>query len=80
MSQQLGYKRGDGVIVTQVEPNSAAYEAGIRRGMLILQVNQKAVNNAQAFHEAVADAERAKRVLLLVQDRKTTRYVALPLG
>lgn len=80
LAQQLGYKRGDGVVVTQVEPNSAAYEAGIRRGMLILQVNQKTVNNTQAFHEALAGAERSKRVLLLVQDRKSTRYVALPFG
>jgi serine protease Do len=80
LAQQLGYKRGEGVVVTQVEPYSAAYEAGIRRGMLILQVNQKAVRNAQAFHDAVGESERSQRVLLLVQDRKSTRYVALPLG
>jgi serine protease Do len=80
LAQQLGYERHEGVVVSRVEPDSAAARAGLRPGMLIRQVNQKDVENMRDFQTALAESERTQRVLLLVQDRQSTRYVALRFG
>ena len=66
--------------MTQVDPNSEAYQAGVRRGMLIRQVNRHDVSNTQEFQQALEQAESTKRVLLLVQDQQATRYITFPLG
>ena len=80
LAKQLGYDSPEGVIVTQVDPNSEAYQAGVRRGMLIRQVNRQDVSSTQEFRQALEQAESTKRVLLLVQDQQATRYITFPLG
>ena len=80
LAKQLGYDSPEGVIVTQVDPNSEAYQAGVCRGMLIRQVNRHDVSNTQEFRQALEQAEATKRVLLLVQDQQATRYITFPLG
>ena len=80
VAQQLGYDGTDGVVVTQIDPGSKAYEAGVRRGMVIREVNHQEVSNTQAFRQAVSKAERDKRVLLLVQSQQATMYITFPLG
>ena len=80
LANQLGYDTPEGVIVTQVDLQSPAYLAGIRRGMLIRQVNRQEVHNVQEFQKAVAQSEQNKHVLLLVQDQTATRYITLRLA
>ena len=80
LARQLGYNNTDGVIVTQIDPNSEAYQAGVRRGMLIRQVNRQEIHNTKEFQRALGQAERAKRVLLLVQDQEATRYITFDLA
>jgi serine protease Do len=80
LAAQLGYNTTEGVVVTQVAPRSEAYTAGIRRGMLIRQVNRQDVSDVQEFRQALASSEQTHRVLLLVQDQQATRYIALNLA
>lgn len=80
LAEQLGYENPEGVVVTRVEPNSAAYQAGIRRGMLIRQINRQDVDNMQEFQAALQKSSNANQVLLLVQDQQASRYVVLPVG
>jgi serine protease Do len=80
VAEQLGYENQEGVVVTRVEPNSAASQAGIRRGMLIRQVNRQDVGNMQEFQAALQKSGNANQVLLLVQDQQASRYVVLPVG
>jgi serine protease Do len=80
LAEQLGYENREGVVVTRVEPNSAASQAGIRRGMLIRQVNRQDVDNLQEFQAAFQKSRNANQVLLLVQDQQASRYVVLPVG
>src|SRR5256885_2626389 len=44
LSDALGYARGRGVLITAVEPDSPADEAGIERGLVIYQVDTSDVN------------------------------------
>jgi serine protease Do len=80
IAQQLGYKDTEGVIVTQIDPRSAAYQAGVRRGMVIREVNHQEVNNIQDFRQAVQKAEQEKQLLMLVENQQATMYITFPLG
>jgi serine protease Do len=66
-----------GVVVAGVTPGSAADDAQLRRGDVILEVNRKPVKDAAAFRAAVKSAEKAKSVLLLVKRGDSTIFLAL---
>ena len=80
LAQQLGYSDAEGVVVTQIDPRSEAYQAGVRRGMVIREVNHQEVNNTQDFRQAVQKAEQGKQLLMLVENQQATMYIAFPLG
>jgi serine protease Do len=80
LARQLGHDSTDGVLVTQIDPNSEAYQAGLRRGMIIRQVNRRDVRNMEEFRRALGQSEQSKRVLLLVEDQEATRYIAFNLA
>jgi len=65
-----------GAVITQVEPNSAAYEAGLREGDVILEINRKPVKSAE---DAVQLTENAKdkRTLLRIWSKGGSRYVVV---
>src|SRR5213082_1018511 len=44
LSDALGYVRGRGVLITAVEPDSPADQAGIKRGMVIYRINKSDVS------------------------------------
>lgn len=77
IADQFGYEGEAGVVVSSVEPGSAADDAGIREGMLIKEVNRKSVKNTQEFEEALKAGGDKKAVLLLVFDGRVAHYVAL---
>jgi len=66
----------DGAVVTQVDPDSAAAEAGIQPGDVILEINRTAVNDAD---EAVKLSSKAdeKSTLLKIWSRGGSRYVVV---
>ncbi len=69
-----------GLLVTQVEADSPAEEAGMRSGDVILQAGQKPVNSAAAF-DSIVDENRAKGVIMLLvsRDKRTLfRTIAVP--
>jgi serine protease Do len=66
-----------GVIVSEVDPNSAAAEAGLQRGDVIQEVNHKPVHNMEEYQAAIAGAGN-QSVLLLVSHGGTTLYVVIP--
>jgi serine protease Do len=68
MAKQFGYKEGvKGVVVTQVQPDSPAADAGLHRGVLLVKVDKTRVKDAAAVREAVAKAALDKGVLLQVR-------------
>jgi serine protease Do len=80
LAYQLGYEGQEGVIVADVQPGSDAARVGLRRETLIRQVNRQSVRNTAEFMQALRESEQSKRVLLLAQDRRGTRFVALNLS
>jgi serine protease Do len=76
IGQQLNLPSGTrGVVITSVDPSSAAAEAGVQRGMVIQEVNHKPVNSIEEYKRALADSQGT--VLLLVNYGGTTSYIAI---
>ena len=75
VAEQLQIEEQAGVVVSAVEPASAAEEAGMRRGDVILEVNRKAVASVGEFREALAGSDRG--ALLLVSRGGAEIIVAL---
>jgi serine protease Do len=73
---------GRGVVVTGVEPNSAAAEHGFQRGDVILEVDGKAVSTPAEVSQDINDnrASGKHSVLLRVQSGNRMAFVALPVG
>jgi serine protease Do len=65
-----------GVVVTELDPSSAAAAAGIREGDVIQEVNHRPVRNVEQFRQALS-ASANQAVLLLVNRAGTTHYVVI---
>jgi serine protease Do len=77
LAQQLQLPAGTkGVVVTQVDPSSAAASVGLDRGMVIQEVNRKPVNNVDEYKRALAGSNN-QPVLLLVNQGGVTRYLVV---
>ncbi|MEO0620469.1 MAG: PDZ domain-containing protein, partial [Pseudomonadota bacterium] len=72
----------EGVIVTNVTPESEAAEKGITAGDIILEVSGAKVNEPEDVEAAVRKAEERGRraVLLRIQSGDNQRFIALPLN
>jgi serine protease Do len=72
---------GKGVVVTAVDPNGPAADAGFKVGTVILDVGGKAVGNSGDVAKALQDAQAQGKhgVLMRVQVDGATRFVAVPL-
>ena len=74
-----GLQPDEGILVTSVDSDSRAFEAGIRPGTIIISVNQKKVGSTKEFGEALQESVETKKVLLLIKEQRYTRFVVLPL-
>jgi serine protease Do len=65
-----------GVVITNVEPESAAAKAGLRPGDVILEINKQVVTSAQDAVELSTKAE-GKKTLLRLFSRGSTIFVVV---
>jgi serine protease Do len=77
LAENLGLDKPDGVVVTAVEPGSAAEEAGIRRGDVILEVDRKPVRGVEDYRKAIGANRKGRGVLFLVRRGESTLFLAL---
>jgi len=72
----------DGVVVTEVDPKSAAAERGFKEGDVILEVAGKNVTTAGDVRDAInaARTDNKNSVLMRVKSGGSSRFVAVPLA
>jgi len=76
--KQLGIE-GGGVLVRQVEPGSAAEQAGIKPNDVIVAFNQEQIDSSQELIELANNAPPGRSVAVLVIRKETPRFLALPI-
>jgi serine protease Do len=72
----------DGVVVTEVDPKSAAADRGFKEGDVILEVAGKSVASAGDVSDAIkaAHSDNKNSVLMRVKSGGQSRFVAVPLA
>jgi serine protease Do len=76
IARQMGIPASvTGVVVTQVQPDSPAAEAGLKRGDVVQEVNRQPVKSASDFRNAVSQS--SKSVLLLIHRDDKTIYAVV---
>ena len=76
---ELGLKKNIGVVVTGVEPGSAAAEARIRTGDVIQEIDRKPVKNVMDFMQKIDKAKAGQTLLLLIEREQNSLFVAITL-
>lgn len=66
-----------GVVVVKVETGSRIYEAGIRPGDVILQINQKNISSLEEYRKAASKLKAKERTLLLVRRKGQDLFVPI---
>ncbi|NTV14729.1 MAG: DegQ family serine endoprotease [Desulfobulbaceae bacterium] len=77
LAKTMNIKTDKGLIVSDVAPGSAAAMNGIKRGTIILEINQKAIQKLAEFNEIIKKAKEGDNLLLLVKEGDHTRFVVI---
>ncbi|MGH0029187.1 MAG: PDZ domain-containing protein, partial [Myxococcota bacterium] len=78
IAEQLGVDEAGGVVVSAVDPNGPAREAGVRRGDVIVEVDQEEVKDSKSLHDRLSSAD--DRALLLIRRGDSQLYVPIARG
>jgi serine protease Do len=68
-ARRLGVKINRGVLVIHVDPGRPAAVAGLREGMIIVEVGGKAVANTAEFREAIRNFSLSEGIPITVESR-----------
>jgi serine protease Do len=77
--EQLELPTTGGALITSVKPGGAAAEVGLRKGDVILRIQETAVRDAKHLADIVSGLPKGRTVALLVQRRGGSQFLALKL-
>ncbi|MFA5180251.1 MAG: DegQ family serine endoprotease [Syntrophales bacterium] len=80
MAQNLGLKEKGGIVVTRVNPNSPADEAGLKVGDIILKVNRTRIQAMKDFTDELTMNVKAETAMLLIKREDRTMFVTIRRG
>jgi serine protease Do len=75
--QRLELDSPNGVLVTDVVPNSPVGAAGIVRGDVIAEIDRKKINNLNDFQEMMNKTNNKDTVLFLIKRSGSTLFIAV---
>jgi S1-C subfamily serine protease len=79
-ASQLGVAGKDGVVVVNVQPESAASDAGLEAGDLIRRVDGKVVDDPQTVRDAIRGAEPGSTISIEVERGGASQTLQATLG
>ncbi len=66
LTDALGYLRGRGVLITAVEPESPADDAGLQRGLVIYRVGNSETNSVKQIEELLQSVQSGTKLNFMV--------------
>ena len=77
LAKSMNIKDDKGLIVSDVAPGSIAAMNGIKRGAIILEINQKEVKKLSEFNEILKKTKEGDNLLLWIKEGEHRRFVVL---
>jgi serine protease Do len=78
LARRFGFDENEkGVVVIKVEAGSRVYEAGIRPGDIILQINQKTLMSLEDYKKIASKIKAKERTLLLIRRKGQDLFVTI---
>ena len=77
LAENLGLERTEGLVISAVKSGSAAEEAGLRSGDVIVELNRQPVKNLADYNREIARNDKTKSVLFLVRRGQSSLFLAL---
>ncbi len=78
LAARLGIDENEnGVVVVKVDTDSKLFEAGIRPGDIVLQINQKNIATIEDYKKAASKIRSKERVLLLIRRKGEDLFVSV---
>ena len=74
LADSMNLEEHSGLLVSDIDQGGPAWEAGIRRGDIILEVNRKTVTDLKEFRAAVKSREKNRATLFLVKRSGNTLF------
>lgn len=78
-ARRMGYREAKGLLIREVERNSALGRRGVREGDIIVLVNKEQVNTLRQFETLMKAAKKNKQVALHIQRGSYLSLVVVPL-
>jgi serine protease Do len=76
-AHELGLKgKIQGVIVTEVQPDSGAERAGLRPGDVIREINRRPVKSVKDYEKAASEVKKGDNVLMLINRRGASLFLS----
>ncbi|MEI6315054.1 MAG: DegQ family serine endoprotease [Syntrophus sp. (in: bacteria)] len=80
MARNLGLPEKGGIVISRVNPNSPAEEAGLKAGDIILKVNRASIQGMKDFTDEIARSSKQETLLLLIKREDATMFLTLRRG
>lgn len=78
LARRFGFDGGEkGVVVVKSDPAGRVFEAGIRPGDVILQINQKTIATLDDYKNTAATIKKKERILLLIRRKGQDLFVTV---
>jgi serine protease Do len=77
LERQFSLSDESGLVVVQVENNSPAELAGLRRGDVIVEIDQEPMKDLDEYSKKIRQYKKGDTILFLVRRREATLYLTL---
>jgi serine protease Do len=78
LARRFGFEAGEkGVVVVKIEPGSKLFEAGIRPGDIILQINQTNITSLEDYKKITPKIKAKERLLLLLRRKGQDLFITV---
>jgi serine protease Do len=77
IARSLKIDRTEGLVVVNVQQGGPAYQAGLRRGDVILEVNRQKVSKREALNRILQKAKSGESILFLVRRGDNNLFIAM---